>query len=126
MSDAAPRATPDPTLAEGSEFSGLVALSRPARIDGTVRGDVVADDLLWIGESGRVEGRVEAEEVVVAGQLEGEVRARRRIELLPTARVSASLDAPKLSLAEGSVLEGRCHSGPGAGGSRPSESPGSP
>ena len=124
MADAPPRATPDPTLAQGSAFDGLVALSRPARIDGTVRGDVVAADLLWIGESGRVEGRVEAEEVVVAGQLDGEVRARRRIELLPTARVSASLDAPRLALAEGSHLEGRCRCGPRAGGSE--TGPGSP
>jgi cytoskeletal protein CcmA (bactofilin family) len=115
MPDAPLRAAPDAALPEGSEFSGLVALSRPARIDGTVRGDVLAADLLWIGERGRVEGRVEAEELVVAGQLDGEVRATRRIELLPTARVSASLAAPKLALAEGSYLEGRCRCGPGAG-----------
>jgi cytoskeletal protein CcmA (bactofilin family) len=124
MADAPHRARPDPTLVQGSAFEGLVALSRPARIEGTVHGDVVAEDLLWIGESGRIEGRVEAEEVVVAGRLDGEVRARRRIELLPTARVSASLDAPRLVLAEGSFLEGRCRCGPGTGG--PETGPASP
>jgi cytoskeletal protein CcmA (bactofilin family) len=117
MPEDPPRAAPEPALESGCEFEGLVALNRPARIDGVVRGQVVASDLLWIGESGRVEARVEADEVVVAGHLEGEVRARSRIELLASARVFASLDAPLVSVAEGSRLVGHCRSGRAARGS---------
>jgi cytoskeletal protein CcmA (bactofilin family) len=130
MAEASERRAPDPALREGCEFSGLVVLTGPARIDGIVRGQVMAADLLWIGEAGRVEASVEAGEVVVAGHLEGEVRARSRIELLASARVFASLDAPRVSLAEGCHLEGHCRSGsasarPGRAG-RAAQTPASP
>lgn len=115
MPEESPRSPPPPVLAEGCAFEGLVVLEDPARIDGRVRGRILSADLLWIGETARVEASVEADEVVVAGHLEGEVRARRRVELRPTARVFASLEAPALRVAEGSHLEGRCRSGSAAG-----------
>ena len=105
---------PPPTaIRAGARFEGVIVLHRSARIDGQVHGQVLAQEAVWVGEEGRVEGRVEAGEVVVAGELSGEVRARNRIELLPTARVRASLETPRLALAEGSQLEGPCHTGPG-------------
>lgn len=107
-----PRAPAEPTLAAGSEFEGLLVLRGAARIDGRLRGQVIGSDLVWISESGRVEASIEAEEVVVAGEVQGEVRARRRIALLPGSRVTASLEAPRMTLAEGCFLEGRCRSGP--------------
>ena len=116
MPEEPPRSAPDSALDPGCEFDGLVVLNRPARIDGVVRGEVMASSLLWIGEAGRVEASVEADEVVVAGHLEGQVRARSRIELLASARVFASLEAPRVRVAEGSHLEGHCRSGSEAGG----------
>ena len=106
------RPAPPAVVRPGAVFHGLVSLSRSARIDGRVDGDVVAARGLWIGRDGRVAGRVEAEDVVVAGELEGEIFGRRRIELLPTARVVGNLHAPRVILAEGAYLEGSCASGP--------------
>jgi cytoskeletal protein CcmA (bactofilin family) len=47
----------------------------------------------------------------VAGVIEGDIYARRRVELLPTARVHGEVRTPALALAEGSTLDGRCHTG---------------
>jgi cytoskeletal protein CcmA (bactofilin family) len=99
---------PAPVIRRGAEFDGLVLLPASARIDGRVSGDVIASGLVWIGEAARVKARIQAEEVVVAGVIEGEVLARQRIELLATARVSGALRAPRLVLADGAFLEGRC------------------
>jgi cytoskeletal protein CcmA (bactofilin family) len=104
-------AAPPPVVARDAEFSGLVLLPRPARIDGRVDGAVIASDLVWIGETARVRARIEAEEVVVAGEVDGPVTARRRAELLPTARVRGDLETARLTLAEGSRLEGMCRAG---------------
>ncbi len=73
---------------------------------------MIAEQRLWIAESARVRARVTAPEIVVAGVLEGEARAGDRIELLDSARVSAVLDTPRLILAEGSFLQGRCRTRP--------------
>jgi cytoskeletal protein CcmA (bactofilin family) len=98
-------------IRRGAEFDGLVLLPEAARIDGRLRGDVIASGLVWIGEAARVKARIQAAEVVVAGVVEGEVEASERIQLLATGRVSGALRAPRLVLADGSFLEGRCRTG---------------
>jgi cytoskeletal protein CcmA (bactofilin family) len=104
-------------LAEGTEFSGLLALDGPARIDGQLRGEVIGSGPLWIGPRANVEARVEIDELMVAGALAGDVRASRRIALAGTARVRGELSTPSLALAEGALLEGRCTAGSPAGAS---------
>lgn len=115
---APPLLAPDPppdVLAEGAEFEGLLALGRAARIGGRVRGEILSAGLVWIGEAARIAARIEAGAVVIEGRVEGDVSARERIELRSSARVRGDLCAPRLSLAEGSVLEGSCAMGePGA------------
>jgi len=103
---------PPCVLRSDTRFDGLVALRAPGRIDGCVSGEVVASDLLWIGRSARVNARITAAEIVIAGEFEGEAEASGRIELLETARVRATLDTRNLILAEGSFFEGRCRTRP--------------
>jgi len=105
--------TQRPLLAPGTEFRGLLVIHGSARIEGCVRGEIVGAERLEIGEAGVVEARVEADEVVVAGSLEGEVRARRRVELLASARVHGTIETPRLALAEGALFEGHCRTGAG-------------
>jgi cytoskeletal protein CcmA (bactofilin family) len=107
VADPAPR----PLLARGTEFRGLVVIHGSARIDGRVRGEVVGAERLEIGQAGVLEARVEAEEVVIAGSLEGEVRACRRVELLATARVRGTIETPRLALVDGALFEGDCRTG---------------
>jgi len=95
-------------LKPGARFEGLLALRAPARIDGCLKGEVVGSDLVWIGSSARIEARVAAPEIIIAGEFDGEAAASERIELLGSARVRAALDTPRLVLAEGSFFEGRC------------------
>jgi cytoskeletal protein CcmA (bactofilin family) len=101
-------------LKEGAEFSGLLALDGPARIDGRLRGAVIGPGPLWIGPAADVEARVETDELYVAGRLAGEIRISRRLALDSSARVRGDLETPSLSLADGALLEGRCHAGAAA------------
>ena len=104
--------TPPCVLRSGARFEGLVAMQGPCRIDGCVSGEVVSSDLLWIGRSARVNARIAAPEIVIAGEFDGKAEASGRIELLETARVRATLDTRNLILAEGSFFEGRCRTHP--------------
>jgi len=98
-------------LAPGARFEGVLAFRGSVQIEGQLLGDVIAQGSLRIEAQARVEGRIEVDELVVAGVIEGDVYARRRVELLPTARVHGEVRTPALALAEGSVLDGRCHAG---------------
>ena len=107
--DAVPRT--ELTLGPRTEFDGLVLLHGPARIEGRIRGEIRSQDRVWLGPDARVEGRIEAREVVVEGCVEGDLRAHRRIALGASARVRGSLVSPRLRLEDGAQLEGRCVSG---------------
>jgi cytoskeletal protein CcmA (bactofilin family) len=121
MPDPAPRRQPPPLiLRRDAEFSGIVVLPRAARIDGRVSGTVLASGLVWFSESARVQARIEAEEVVVAGEVEGPVAARKRVVLLATARLHGDLLTPRLTLADGAHLQGRCRAGVTDAGEAPS------
>lgn len=104
-------AGPMPVLPEGASFEGLLVLPGPARIDGRVRGEVLAASDLWIGPSGRVEADLEVRAVTVEGQVEGDVIARERIDLRDGARVHGRVSAPRLTMAEGCVVDGECRAG---------------
>ncbi len=108
--DAAEAAAPV-LLAVGAEFTGLVALAGPARVDGLLRGEVIGPGPLWIGPRANVEARIETDELTVSGTLKGEIRASRRVALGATARFRGELYTPSLSLAEGALMEGRCATG---------------
>jgi len=98
-------------LKPGAEFVGRVHLATPARLDGTLEGEVTAVGQLWIGPTACIRARVHAPEIIIEGRIEGELHATRRLELLSTARVIADLVTPSLSLHEGAVLQGQCRAG---------------
>jgi len=97
-----------PTVLDaGASFEGLLTFRGAARVDGHLTGRVVAEGCLVVGPRGRIEATIEVDELVVAGELSGEVVARRRVEILATGRVSGRLRAPSFSLAEGCVFDGQ-------------------
>ncbi len=117
---------PEPVLLEGMRFDGLLVLPHHARIDGRVRGEVLAGGTVWVGPTGVVEADLEAEAVVVEGRVDGNVWAERSISLGADAVVRGDLCAPTLAIEEGARIEGRCACGDarGAGGGRPERAEG--
>lgn len=68
--------------------------------DGDIEGAVVlAAGAYW-------KGNVTADYVRIAGKVEGDVVARTKIELAPTAVVTGDLSAPVVAIAEGAQYEG--------------------
>ena len=106
--DRGPAPDAGPLLRPGARFEGLLVLHGAARIDGAIEGRVLGAEVLQIGEAGRVEARIDAEEVVVAGTVVGDITASRRVELQSTARVRGRLEAPRVSLAAGCSFDGPC------------------
>jgi len=96
-----------PVVPAGAAFEGTLAYRGAVRIDGRLHGEVIATGALEIGEHGEVRARVEVDELVVAGHLQGDAVAKRRIELRASARVEGNLRAPIVILADGCRLQGR-------------------
>ena len=94
-------------LDRGTKISGQVHFEGPARIDGTIDGEIDGKEIT-IGESAVVTAQVRADSIVVCGKVKGEVIARQRIEIHPTAKLIGNLTAPKLIIHEGAIFEGQC------------------
>jgi cytoskeletal protein CcmA (bactofilin family) len=95
-------------LGRGSEFEGKLTFEGTVRIDGTLRGEVFSDDVLIVGEGARVEAEIDVGEIIVQGVVQGNIRAKRSIELLTPGRVKGDLTTPSLQIDKGVIFEGRC------------------
>jgi cytoskeletal protein CcmA (bactofilin family) len=76
------------------------------RIDGTVEGSVVSKGAVFIGESGVVRGDVSGSDVVIAGQVTGNVACAGHLEIVATGRVEGDLDAQSVRIDTGGVFRG--------------------
>ena len=97
----------DVVLGPHMSFEGLLVLPKPARIDGRVAGVVMAGESVWVG----AKGVVEADTIVVEGSVRGDLRARTSIELGPEAVVTGDLTGPRVVVADGACVNGRCKVG---------------
>lgn len=96
-------------LAAEDRFEGKLKSSRGIRILGTVEGNIESESHVHIDENAKVTADVSAEEVVIAGQYSGNLVCRQRLEILPTGRVSGSIETVKLMLHEGGYVDGELH-----------------
>lgn len=78
-------------------------------LDGKVIGDIAIDGLLFIGESGVVQGKVAAGNMILAGQVQGRITLTGKIEIRSSANVQGNIVCQKIAIAEGANLDGEVH-----------------
>lgn len=96
-------------LAADLVFEGNVSGAGDLHIDGTVRGDVKVGRLT-VGETGNVEGGVQADYVEVRGRIVGAVNGKQ-VKLMSTAYVDGDIAHEQLSIDVGAYFQGRCLQG---------------
>ena len=74
----------DTLIGKDSTFTGNIESTGTIRIDGKFEGEIVTKGDLVIGESGAVQGKIKAENIIIAGKVQGEVEAAGKLELVPT------------------------------------------
>jgi len=98
-------------VAQGCELEGHFNFSEGLRIDGVIKGNVTgapaAPSILVISESASVTGAVVADHVIINGQVQGPVTARKLLELQPKARVVGDVSYQALEMHRGAVVDGR-------------------
>jgi cytoskeletal protein CcmA (bactofilin family) len=99
---------PRPLLGADTVVTGRLSFTVPTRIDGTLRGEVRATELLVIGEQGFVDGTVRAQRLIVLGRMRGDVRGAERVEIGPEAQVTGTIETRSLIVQEGGQLDGDC------------------
>ncbi len=98
-------------LAAGLTIEGKIEGAGHVRIAGSFKGDVHVQGNLTIEPGAKVTGGVRANTVVVGGELEGNIDAAARVELLQTGVLNGDLKAGSLIVAAGSRMRGRVEFG---------------
>jgi cytoskeletal protein CcmA (bactofilin family) len=101
-------------LDDGTELSGELRFRDVMRVDGRLKGKVVSDNMLIVGETAQVDAEVDCGVVSIRGRVSGKVHGRQRIELLAGCRVLATLVTPKLVIEDGAFFQGECRMGDAA------------
>lgn len=87
-------------------ISGDIHTEGTIRVDGRVEGSVHHADTLVIGSGGMVIGNIEAREVVIGGEVCGNLTASERVEVQASATVQGDIRAAAVLLAEGGKVHG--------------------
>src|SRR3954463_10894358 len=93
---------------DGTEIEGTVSFTGTVLLNGRVRGEIISNDVLVVGEKGAVNASIRASIVEIAGEVVGNISATDRIELHANCRVYGDIDAPVVVIDEGALLEGQC------------------
>jgi cytoskeletal protein CcmA (bactofilin family) len=95
---------------------------KDAQVLGRFRGQIELTGRLVLGEGARVEARVVADVVEIAGEFKGDLKARA-LTLLEKGRVDGTVDAQRLSVREGAMLNGGINAGDKPTSDRPMVAP---
>lgn len=98
-------------IAANLAIEGKIQGSGHVRVAGTFKGDVNVDGNLTIDQGAKVIGGVRASTVTIAGELEGNVDAASRVELLASGVLNGDVKAGSLTVAAGSRMRGNAEFG---------------
>lgn len=105
------KGTIDSLIGISTRIEGNVRFQGGLRIDGQVKGNVIAegDDscMLVISEHAKVEGEVRAAHVVVNGEIVGPVYSSELLELQPRARITGDVNYKALEMHTGALVAGK-------------------
>ncbi|MFO7285775.1 MAG: polymer-forming cytoskeletal protein [Gammaproteobacteria bacterium] len=97
---------PTTFVAAATKIVGKIVGQGPYVFCGTVEGDCDIDGTVTLAAGGLWKGSLRATDVVVAGTVDGDVIARRKVEVGTTGKVLGRLEGDSVAIARGAVIEG--------------------
>jgi cytoskeletal protein CcmA (bactofilin family) len=100
----------DTLIGQGTVINGDLIFSGGLHVDGTIKGNVSAEEgstaLLILSEFGRIEGEVTVPNMVLNGEIVGDVFGSTRVELASKSRIKGSVYYNLIEMAIGAEVNG--------------------
>jgi cytoskeletal protein CcmA (bactofilin family) len=101
----------DCLIGTGTRVEGNLIFSGGLRVDGNVRGNIIAEEdkpgTLVVSEQAQVEGEIRVPHVVINGMVNGPVYSTEYVELQAKANVTGDVYYNTLEMQLGAVVQGR-------------------
>ncbi|HJV73333.1 MAG TPA: polymer-forming cytoskeletal protein [Noviherbaspirillum sp.] len=105
------KGTIDSLIGISTSIEGNVRFRGGLRIDGQVKGNVIAEgdepSMLVISEHAKVEGEVRVAHLVINGEVIGPVHSSELLELQPSARITGDVYYKALEMHGGALVAGK-------------------
>ena len=101
----------DSLIGQNSRLTGDIRFGGGLHVDGSIKGNVVADDderaTLTVSDRGTIEGEVRVPYIILNGLVKGDVFANEHVELAPSARVEGNVYYALIEMAMGAEVNGK-------------------
>lgn len=97
---------PTTFVAANTEITGTIKGQGEYIFCGKVDGDCDIDGPVTLAAGGVWNGTLRGEDLIIAGEVEGDVIAAQRVEVSGTAKITGSLSGSSIAVAEGAIIEG--------------------
>lgn len=101
----------DSLIGAGTRIEGNVTFSGGLRVDGEIKGNVIASDgqasTLVLSEQARIDGEIHVSHLVVNGAVNGPLHSAEFLELQAHSRIKGDVHYNRLEMHLGAVVEGR-------------------
>src|ERR1700757_1056788 len=94
---------------QGVSLEGTLTVTGTFRIDGHVKGNIISEQTVVLGDNAKVEGQIEGNHIAIAGRFDGVIFAKGRVEIQAKGVVTGEIHAPCLVIEPGGIFDGRCH-----------------
>ena len=91
-----------------SEVKGTIFSKGSIRVDGIIDGGIIQADAVIVGETGVINGNVNAQMVVIGGKISGNVASSSAVEILENGELKGDIKSPQISIREGALFDGNC------------------
>ena len=97
------------SFASGPELSGEISFRDMLRVNGHIAGTVYSKiGTLIVDNSATVQANIEVGVAIVSGTVHGDIVARERVEIGPTAKINGNIWTRSISIKDGAVFDGIC------------------
>lgn len=95
-------------IGKGSEFEGTIKTHETFRVEGKVKGNIISEGTLIIGNTGFVDGVIETVNITVGGETHGKIHATGRIEVNAGGKVFGDIKTGSLIVDDKAIFQGTC------------------
>ena len=95
-------------LGKDTEFEGKLTFKGAVRIDGRFTGEIFSEGTLIVGESAIIRSDIHVAQIIISGEIRGNIIADTRIEIHAPGKVFGNIQSPAVIIEEGVIFEGNC------------------
>ena len=106
-----PRSEETTIISRGVKIEGKITSDGNIRVDGDIKGDIVSQNNVTVGESGQVNGQINANVITIGGKVVGTVSAKEKLALEAKGNLKGDILTKTLVVEAGAKFDGNSKMG---------------